>query len=104
MKYLMLFVIMILQGCASLAPKDHEYTWYKSDRPELPYRVEVVEEWPEDVRKYCGKHFVLHACAVFYWEIETKIYTKCVIYTKYKNMPQFLLEHEIKHCKGWNHN
>lgn len=97
-------LILLLTACASLAPRDSEYNWYKSDRPELPYKVVVVDEWNEDVRNSsCGKHLLLHACAIMYWETDTQVYTECIIYTKYKKLPEFILQHEIKHCKGWDH-
>lgn len=104
-KFLSLFALVFFSGCAYLAPRDHEYVWTMSDRPALPSRVEVVEEWPDVVKNsICSEQSILHACAVYYWIPETKEYTECVIYTKYKFLPKYLLEHEEKHCQGWDHN
>lgn len=102
-----LFIISILiSGCASLAPKDSEYTWVRSNRPVLPYEVKVIPEYTPEIRKLCGHGNLIWACALFYvedTEAEVWVYTHCIIYTTNKNLPQFILEHEKKHCEGWDH-
>lgn len=100
---ILLLLVVLLNACASLAPRDNEYNWVRSEtRPPLPMTLEVVEEWPEIVKKHCGWGSLLHACAIYYWD-ENKVYTHCVVYTRNKNLPQFLRNHEKKHCDGWDH-
>lgn len=101
-----LFVCFVLFGCASLAPRDSEYTWVKSERPSLPMTIKVVSEYPDYVKKMCKHGSLLWACAVFYVKdinVKPWVYTECVVYTTNKNLPQFILDHENKHCDGWDH-
>lgn len=105
-RLLLMVSLVFLTGCAALAPRDSEYTWVRSDRPALPMTLKVVDEYPEEVKRLCGHGRMLWACAIYYVEdVEAKEwkYTSCVVYTKTENLPQFLKEHEKKHCDGWDH-
>jgi|APGre2960657404_1045060.scaffolds.fasta_scaffold00085_5 hypothetical protein len=97
----LLLICALLPSCANLAPRDFEYTWVKSERPPLPMTVKVVSQ--EEVKKHCNTGMHVWACAVYYWIVETKEYTECIVYTSYKNLPDFLIGHEKKHCDGWDH-
>jgi hypothetical protein len=100
------FYLVFLTGCAALAPRDSEYTWVKSQRPELPMQIQVVEQYPEEVHRLCGHGIFLWACAIFYVEDLSASqwkYTSCVVYTIIKDLPQFIVDHERKHCDGWDH-
>ncbi len=100
-----IIVILCMVGCASTETlNEYGYVWIKSNRPPLPYRVEVVKSWPVPVKNsQCGQYFNLYACAVYIKDFEKDEFVECVIYTKFKDMPRQLLQHELKHCEGWDH-
>ena len=84
----------ILPGCATMVEND----WH--DRPthaSLPaHHVEVPAA---ELTRHCGEHpgKRLHGCAIRV--VDARV---CIIYTR----PQpaaWLLEHERKHCAGWDH-
>lgn len=95
--------LILVSGCTHLAPREFEYRWVRSDRPVLPMTLEVVKEYPEDAKRLCSGHFPLWACAVMYYKEDGKTWDRCVVYTIYENLPDFLMSHEKKHCDGWDH-
>lgn len=86
---------LVLQGCAGALVQDD---WQaRPIHPALPsHLIEVVEA---DLPRICGDHpgMMLHGCAIRVFDARV-----CLIYTG----PQpaaWLIEHERKHCAGWDH-
>ena len=86
---------ILLEGCA-VAPV--QSAWLAAPtHPELrPYHVEVSEE---KLARTCGDAPGLrfYGCAVRIPEDEL-----CIIYTRPGAAP-WVMEHERKHCAGWDH-
>ena len=76
------------------------YEWYKTNREPLP--VVWMPVGQEGVKAYCGpppfKGYNIFACAIY--ERET-----CLIIAELPEdqTPRWIVEHERKHCAGFNH-
>ena len=93
---LVLFVVILLSSCTHIfAKRDWEYTWTKSTRPSNKMELFVVNQ--DVVNQYCNQEFHAFACAVM-------TENSCKVYTSYKTLPKFIIQHEEKHCDGWDHN
>jgi hypothetical protein len=86
---------LALPGCAGVGVQaDWEE---RPTHPELPaYHVEVPAA---DLPRVCGSYpgMVLHGCALRVVEARA-----CLIYTA-PGPAAWLMEHERKHCAGWDH-
>lgn len=86
---------LTLAGCTGMGVEDDWDT-----APKLPPLEPVYVEVPgPDLARACGNYpgKYLHGCARRDYEMRA-----CFIYTR-QNPPQWLLEHERKHCAGYDH-
>lgn len=85
----------VLPGCAAQLVQDD---WHdQPSHPALPAKhIEVADK---DLRRVCGNHpgMKLHGCAIRV--VDARL---CLIYTA-PNPAPWLMEHERKHCAGWDH-
>ena len=85
----------LLQGCAGALLQND---WHAAPiHPALPpHHVEIAES---DLQRVCGNYpgMRLYGCAIRVLEART-----CIIYTAPKPAA-WLMEHERKHCAGWDH-
>lgn len=87
--------IGLLQGCAG-APVQADWLAQPTHPALPPYHIEVAAA---DLQRTCGRYpgMRMHGCAV-----RLVAENVCIIYTG----PQpaaWLMEHERKHCAGWDH-
>jgi hypothetical protein len=87
--------LAFLQGCAASSVQDD---WYPQPTHAAlpPYHIEIAER---DLPRACGDHpgMRLHGCAV-----RLAAEKVCLIYTA-PRPAAWLMEHERKHCAGWDH-
>src|SRR5688572_1089356 len=85
----------LLQGCAGALVLDD---WHpQPSHPALPDRhIEVPES---DLARVCGNYpgMRLHGCAIRV--VDARV---CIIYTG-PRPAAWLMDHERKHCAGWDH-
>ena len=89
-----IILILLLSGCAS-----HQYDWKKT-RPESVKPWIYVHVIDPDLAcrgfgSQAGATVRINGCAV--WKP-----VNCVIVLP-ENPPKWLIEHEERHCEGWNH-
>lgn len=88
------------QGGAWFNPlPESMYNWKKSERKPMPYVL--VTKLQGELEAICARYgaWSAYACAVYHYDGVCRIYTSEANLFKW---PQ-LLGHEIKHCKGWDH-
>src|SRR3990167_5833841 len=91
-----IFFILFLTGCSisPVSPDIYGYNWYFNHKP-IPR-----ENWiyiPYDGLIHLPAFRCGYACAIVNYKQNT-----CIIYYP-KNTKQFVIEHEEKHCEGWEH-
>jgi hypothetical protein len=88
-------LVALLQGCGTALVQDD---WHAHPtHPALPpHHIELAER---DLPRACGEHagMRVHGCAVRL--VAERV---CLIYTG-PRPAAWLLEHEHKHCAGWDH-
>ena len=84
-----LALILLLSGCAAM-----DYDWKFTSAPIHPKQWRYV--YLADARKVCQNYYprAADACTVRGHE--------CLMILPI-NPPRWLVEHERKHCEGWNH-
>ena len=95
MKYTLVAAAALAQGC-SLPPVSAEWL-PEPAHPELrPYHVEIPKE---QLAQACANApaLALHGCAV-----RVPQERLCIIYTT-PNPEKWVMDHERKHCAGWDH-
>ena len=86
---------LVLQGCGAAAVLDD---WH-AHPTHAPLPAKHIEVADSDLNRVCGIHAAgrLYGCAIRV--VEARV---CIIYTA----PQpaaWVMEHERKHCAGWDH-
>lgn len=92
-----LLVFVALTGCA-VVPDDSYYTWYKQGEELKEIKIHKVSK--EFIKSVCGHNEYAVACTLMNFSEST-----CDIYSTYEvnAIPEKILNHEMKHCKGLNH-
>ena len=88
-----LLLALLLSGCASLGDG---YEWTRSNRPSYPVQWYATGS-VEGVHHLCRNSHD-NACAIYgHWG--------CVIVAQMDeaHTPAWLVEHERRHCAGWDH-
>jgi hypothetical protein len=98
MKSVLVAAALLMEGC-TLMPSDTTEWLPGPLHPALrPYHIEVGDD---ALAGACGNpptmHLRLHGCALRVTEERL-----CIIYTK-ANPASWVMEHERKHCAGWDH-
>ena len=85
----------LLHGCAAQMVQD-DWHEHPSHAPLPAKHIEVPEK---DLPRLCGNYpgLRLHGCAIRLADARV-----CIIYTAANPAP-WLMEHERKHCAGWDH-
>jgi hypothetical protein len=92
-----LLLLAFVALCASYLPGCATEEWTRSDRPELkPVWIVVAQEMVQSVCRH-NQGFVANACAIYGED--------CLIVAEQDeaHSPRWLVEHERKHCKGFDH-
>jgi hypothetical protein len=82
---------VLLSGCAMVR---EDWLDHPTHPPLPPYHIEIAQA---DLERACGNYPGVYGCAIRLPEDRA-----CLIYTGPKPAP-WLLEHERKHCAGWDH-
>ena len=88
-------VSILVQGCAAQLVQDD---WH--DHPShAPLPAKHFEVSDSDLRRVCGEYpgRRLHGCAIRVADAAV-----CIIYTA-PQPASWIMEHERKHCAGWDH-
>lgn len=95
--FVLLLQVPVLIGCA-IVPDDSYYNWYKQGE-ELKY-IKMHKSSKKDIAKLCKHNEYAVACTLMNFKDST-----CDIHTTYdiEHIPEKILNHEMKHCKGLNH-
>lgn len=95
---LRILMVLMLTGCSVFMEPLPEsvYNWYHTG--EKPVPMEIIKVSQADVQALCCNSggFVM-ACA---YRIPEQNY--CKVFTAL-DLPQQTIDHEKKHCDGWNH-
>lgn len=93
----LILVCCALAGCA-VVPDDSYYTWYKQGDELKNIKVHKVDK--EFIKSICRHNQYVIACTLMNFQEST-----CDIYTEYDTdkIPEKIINHEMNHCKGFNH-
>lgn len=96
MRYLILTASLLNTGCALMMEPlpDDAYMWEKT-RQAVPYTAHVVPQ--AAVQAYCS-HESAYVMACAYYDSD-----QCWIFASSKRAMSKMLNHEIRHCEGWDH-
>ena len=98
MKNLLAAAAILMQGCSALPSDMTEWLPGPLHAPLRPYHIEVADD---QLAGACGVtpavHLRLHGCALRVSQDDL-----CIIYTRAKPA-SWVMEHERRHCAGWDH-
>jgi hypothetical protein len=98
MKNVLIAAALLIEGCTALPSDTTEWLAGPLHSPLRPYHIELRDD---QLASACGNPpaLLLHlqGCALRVAEEDL-----CIIYTR-ANPASWVMEHERKHCAGWDH-